>query len=108
MLCFARANDIHFGLLDYRLHEDIFESYNYKFSYQDRTIPYYMIVKDGIVHHLEQKIWETKNLAKELVMINSGEERFGYSEVVKGPRNAINIFWEYTKKEIGKEVVPHI
>jgi len=57
---------MYFGLLDYRLHEEIFESYNYKHSYLDKSIPYLMFFKDGMVYHLEQKPnWGLKALAEE-------------------------------------------
>jgi hypothetical protein len=48
-----RHFDINIGILDYRIHEEIFEAYNYKLGYFDRSIPYYMIAHEGKMHQLE-------------------------------------------------------
>jgi hypothetical protein len=53
LICFTRHFDINIGILDYRIHEEIFEAYNYKLGYFDRSIPYYMIAHEGKMHQLE-------------------------------------------------------
>jgi len=52
-ICFARSMDMNLAFLDYRAHEEIFESYNYKFGYYDKSVPYYMIAHEGKMHHIQ-------------------------------------------------------
>ena len=67
-------------------------------------VPYYIYVKDNQAYHLEQKLYDAKELAQRLTNIADGTHT-GVVETITTPRNKVNIFWEYAKKDIGKETV---
>lgn len=90
------------AVLDYRLHEEIFESYNYKLGYYDKSVPYYMIAHEGKMHHLEQNKVDLNYFVGEWKQIRDGVDRGVVVDTIKPPRNAVNIFWEYAKKEVGQ------
>ena len=66
-------------------------------------LPYFIIVKDGMAHHLEAKGWRTQDLFAEIGKILNDEQRYeAISEPMKSRRNSLTIYWEYAKKEVGK------
>jgi hypothetical protein len=94
--------DMNLAFLDYRAHEEIFEAYNYKFGYYDKSIPYYMIAHEGKMHHIEHEKNSLDFWINYWKLISSGAELDpSRVESIKPARNAVNIFWEYIKKEAG-------
>jgi hypothetical protein len=104
LLCMAQNYEFNLGIVDFRLNENIFESFQYEMGDYGNMVPYYIYVKDKTAYHMEQKLYDVKDLAAKLTNIEDGTHS-GVVESITTPRNAVNIFWEYAKKDVGKETI---
>jgi hypothetical protein len=86
-----------FGFGDYRKGENILESYDFEWGQFGMMAPLQLVIKDGTLYQLPQSnihlIYYAEYLQKlsESVVITP----------VLLPRNELNIYWEYVKRDLG-------
>ena len=63
-------------------------------------VPYYIYVNNGTAVHFQQKLYSSNDIVDALM--SARVNRTGWVvESHKAPRNGINVFYEYAKREIG-------
>lgn len=83
--CVCQALGINLGIIDLHKEEFIKESFNYNEGDYGFAVPYYVYVKDSTAVHLEQKLYQTADLAKTLMKAQKGE-----GHVVEGRKGLVN------------------
>lgn len=99
--CLAKHLKDHFnvGIMDYRKAENIIESYDWDWGQFKQMAPLQIVVKDGKVYQLPQKNYNVIYYAEAIKALDSAAT---YVDNVYAPRNELNIFWEYAKRDLGK------
>lgn len=92
------------GFSDVRKAENILESYDWEWGQFKTMAPLQIMIKDGKVYQLPQK---NLNLIYYAEAIKAIETVAVYIENVYPPRDELNIFWEYAKRDLGGMKLGH-
>lgn len=85
------------GFGDYRKAENILESYDFEWGQYGMMAPLQLVIKDGMLYQLPQSNIHLIYYAEFLQKL----EESVYITPVLLPRNELNIYWEYVKRDLG-------
>jgi len=101
LICLSRylADEFHFGFGDYRKSENILESYDFEWGQYGTMAPLSLYIEGGQLYQFAQRNYAIFQFAEAVKRVKEEHE---YSTPVVAPRNELNIFWEYAKRDLGK------
>jgi hypothetical protein len=101
LICLSRylGDEYNFGFGDYRKSENVLESYDFEWGQYGNMAPLSLYIEGGQLYQLPQRNFAIFQYAE---LLKKVKDDHVYSAPVYAPRNELNIFWEYAKRDLGK------
>jgi hypothetical protein len=91
------------GFGDYRKAENILESFDFVWGQFGMMAPLQTVIKDGTLYQFEQNNMHLIYYAEYLAVVSDeNRKNVAYTSPVLAPRNELNIYWEYAKRDLGR------